>query len=244
MNESVNIRANLALVREQIAQACSKAGRNVDEITLVAVSKTRPAEDVLAALEAGVVHLGENRVEEAVLKIPQVEQSAPVKPIWHMIGHVQSRKARDLIPLFQMVESVDRLKLAEKLSHLAVEHQIRQAVLLEINISGEDAKHGFNAHQWQQDERVRGQLLHELEAVMRLPGLDVRGLMTMAPYYDEMDATRPVFSALYELREALRSELGLQLPVLSMGMTNDYPVAIEEGATMVRIGRAIFGERN
>jgi hypothetical protein len=216
----------------------------VDDVTLVAVSKTKPVEDIVAALEAGIVHLGENRVEEALLKAPQVEQAAKVRPVWHMIGHVQSRKARDLIPLFQIIESVDRLKLAEKLSTLAAEHEIRQAVLLEINISGEDAKYGFNAYQWQQDERVRDLLLREIEAVVRLPGLDVRGLMTMAPFYDEMDATRPVFSSLYELREVLRAELGLPLPILSMGMTNDYPVAIEEGATMVRIGRAIFGERS
>jgi hypothetical protein len=244
MSSSTEIRANLNVVREQIASACARAGRPVADVTLVAVSKQKPVEAVLAALDAGIMHLGENRIEEASVKIPLVHAATQIRPAWHMIGHIQSRKTRDIVPYFQVVESVDRLKIAQKLSEAALESQNTVRVLLEINISGEDAKYGFAAQEWQTRASVLSTLLAEIEPVLALPGLNVCGLMTMAPYYAEMDATRPVFSSLYELREVLRKEFGLPFPDLSMGMTNDFPIAIEEGATIVRIGRAIFGDRN
>jgi len=162
---------------------------------------------------------------------------------WHMIGHIQSRKARDVVPLFSVVHSVDSLKLADKLARLAVEKDGQLDVLLEVNVSGEASKSGLNAANWSTDTTVRALIWREVEAIVALPGLRVRGLMTMAPIVEDMEQTRPVFAALAGLRTALVESLGVPLPDLSMGMTDDYPVAIEEGATLVRVGRAIFGQR-
>jgi pyridoxal phosphate enzyme (YggS family) len=147
------------------------------------------------------------------------------------------------LPLFDVVHSVERLKIAQKLSEQAQEAGIVLPIFLEINISGEEAKDGFQAVDWQKKSDVKITLWEELGKVFALPSLEIRGLMTMAPYYDAIEATRPVFADLAALREALRNDFSIALPDLSMGMTNDYTVAIEEGATIVRIGRAIFGER-
>jgi hypothetical protein len=239
----IDIRANLDAVQEQIATACARVNRNPEDITLVAVSKTKPVAAVLEALNSGVQHFGENRVEEATDKIPMVNERANIKPTWHMIGHIQSRKAKLVTPLFDMVHSIDTLKIAEKLSQLAGEAQKTLPVLIEVNISGEAAKYGFEASDWKRNAAVKRAFWQDMEKLLQLPCLDVRGLMTMAPFYDEMERTRPTFAGLAELREQLHSDFKIALPDLSMGMTNDYPIAIEEGATIVRIGRAIFGER-
>jgi PLP dependent protein len=239
----VDIAANLHAVQESIAAACARANRNPDEITLVAVSKTHPAETVLAAITSGVRHFGENRVEEAEDKIPAVNAQAEIKPVWHMIGHIQSRKAKLVLPLFDRVHSVDTVKLAQKLAELASAEKRTLPVMIEVNISGEEAKYGFEVSNWQHKPDVKAAFWRDMETLLQLPNLEIRGLMTMAPFYDEMERTRPVFAAMSELRERLQTDLHVVLPDLSMGMTNDYPVAIEEGATIVRIGRAIFGER-
>jgi PLP dependent protein len=239
-----NIEANLDAVQTNIADACARANRRPDEITLVAVSKTKPVAAIIEAITSGVRHFGENRVEEAMDKIPLVNQQATVKPVWHMIGHIQSRKAKLVTPLFDMVHSIDTLKLAEKFSQLAADAQQTLLILLEVNISGEAAKYGFEASDWKRNTAVKDVFWQDFEALLHLSNLEVRGLMTMAPFYDEMELTRPTFAGLAELREQLQSDFKVALPDLSMGMTNDYPVAIEEGATIVRIGRAIFGERD
>jgi pyridoxal phosphate enzyme (YggS family) len=198
----------------------------------------------LEAVAAGLQHFGENRVEEGGTKIPAVNQRSSVPLTWHMIGHIQSRKAKDVLPLFQLVHSVDSLKLADKLSRLAVEAGKPLDVLLEMNVSGETSKSGLEAYRWQDNRAVREQLWQEIGNILALPGLTVRGLMTMAPIVEEIEQTRPVFASLASLREVLAGTFKVALPDLSMGMTDDYPVAIEEGATLVRIGRAIFGERS
>jgi PLP dependent protein len=247
MSDSVahpeQIADNLARVRETVAAACARAGRGTEAVTLVAVSKTHPPEMVLAAMAAGQRHFGENRVEEADTKIPAVNAQADSPPVWHIIGHIQSRKAKLIPPLFQVAHSVDSVKLAQRLSTFSVEQGIVLDVLLEMNVSGEEAKEGFPAVNWHRDSQVKDTLWQETAQIVALPGLNVRGLMTMAPFYDNPEQTRPIFAALAQLRQALSADLKTPLPELSMGMTNDYPVAIEEGATLVRIGRAIFGER-
>lgn len=244
MTQSTTISENIAQVQLEIADACARVGRDAADVTLVAVSKRKPASDVLTAIEAGLRHFGENRVEEAQQKIPHINAMASVTPTWHMIGHVQNRKAKFLPRLFQVVHSVDSVKLAEKLSGFGYMSDQPLPVLLEMNVSGEASKQGFAAAGWQHNVQIRAALWEEMRQVLALPGLEVRGLMTMAPFYDNMEQARPVFAELAKLRATLREEFDAPLPELSMGMTNDYPVAIEEGATIVRIGRAIFGERD
>lgn len=235
---------NLDSVRATIANACARAGRDPAGVTLVAVSKTHPPAALLEAAAAGVQHFGENRVEEGESKIPLVNAALAQPPVWHMIGHIQSRKAKQVLPLFDVVHSVDSLKLAERLARLADEHGKRLPVLLEINISGEASKSGFAAFNWAKDAEARARLWDELRPLWALTGLNVRGLMTMAPIVEDVEQARPVFAELAALRAALSESFSVALPDLSMGMTDDYPVAVEEGATIVRVGRAIFGERN
>jgi hypothetical protein len=240
----VDIAQNICHVQDEIAAACARANRNPEEITLIAVSKTNPPEAVLAVLEAGLRHFGENRVEEAERKILAVNAQSQIKPTWHMIGHIQSRKAKAIVPLFDVVQSIDRLKIAQKLSELAQEANQILPVLIEVNISGETAKYGFELSNWQSDTEEKTLFWQAMETMLALPNLEIRGLMTMAPFYDEIERTRPVFAELATLREALCADFSIDLPDLSMGMTNDYTIAIEEGATIVRIGRAIFGSRD
>lgn len=238
------IAANLAGVQSVIAAACARAGRRADDVALVAVSKRKSVAHILAASQAGVVHFGENRVEEMQDKRQLVMDSATRQIKWHMIGHIQSRKARHVRNLFDTVESIDSLKIAHKLSESIIESkQPPLTVLAQVNVSGEATKGGFEASGWESDRDLFTALAGTLRKICDLPGLTLTGLMTMAPFYDEPEQTRPVFASLRILRDALLHETGIALPELSMGMTNDYPVAIEEGATMVRIGRAIFGER-
>jgi PLP dependent protein len=236
----MTIADNIADVRARIALTCQRAGRDPQDVTLIAVTKTRPVSDIHAAIAAGLHDFGENRAEEAVDKIDALRAEAIH---WHMIGHIQSRKVRLIVPHYALVHSLDSFKLAEKLDRLAGDSGQRLDVLLEINISGEASKAGFNANQWERDTVVRAALFAVAHDIDRLPSLAVSGLMTIAPFTDDESIVRPVFAGLRKLREALESQLGHALPHLSMGMTDDYPIAIEEGATLVRIGRAIFGER-
>ncbi|MFN8377343.1 MAG: YggS family pyridoxal phosphate-dependent enzyme [Anaerolineae bacterium] len=229
-------------VKAEIRRSCEQADRNPDDVTLVAVSKMHPASTVLEAVEAGLHHFGENRVEEAADKIATVTAQTSEPLVWHMIGHIQSRKARDVAPLFAMVHSVDSVKLASKLAQALPEGR-NLAVLLECNVSGEESKGGFEASEWAHDPAVLADIAHSLREISALPGLTVRGLMTMAPIAEDMEDVRPVFRSLRLLRDALEQNCHSALPVLSMGMSDDFPVAIEEGATMVRVGRALFGER-
>ncbi len=240
-----DIAYNLAQVQERLAEAALRAGRDPAEVTLIAVTKTFPAEAVVAAYQAGVSHFGENRVEEGMAKIPSVHAaiSGP-RPTWHMVGHVQSRKAQAVVAHFDYVHSVDRLKIARRLSRFAQEAGCTLPVLLECNVSGEETKFGFDLQGWEQDEARREAFFVAVEEILALPGLSAQGLMTMAPFVADPETVRPVFASLRALLDATRE----RFPAhdwfhLSMGMTDDFEVAIEEGATMVRIGRAIFGRR-
>lgn len=245
------IAENIQSVRTSIAQACDRAGRAAQSVTLVAVSKTRPVDDVLAAYAAGVRHFGENRVEEANPKIAAVAArvDAGDVPTWHMIGHIQSRKAKDVTNYegarrFGLVHSIHDLALAQRFSRLVTEQAGAPLTwLAQVNVSGEASKSGFEGFGWERDSAVFETLADQLAAAADLTGLQLGGLMTMAPIVDEAEDVRPVFRSLRLLRDALEQRLGVALPHLSMGMTDDYPVAVEEGATLVRVGRAIFGER-
>ena len=232
--DSAAIAANLAQVRSRMAAAAARAGRDAEAVTLVAVSKTHPFAAVAAAYAAGQRDFGENRVEELWPKV-EAARAAGLNDIrWHLIGTIQSRKSDAAIGPFALIHSVDRMKLAVRLSRDAVAAGTVMAVLLEVNVSGEASKHGFTP------DEVRA----EAAALQALPGLRVAGLMTMAPY-GEPDQTRPVFRTLRQLRDEMAAaHPGIEWPHLSMGMTNDFEVAIEEGATHVRIGSAIFGLRD
>ncbi len=228
------IGANVARVRTRIAEAAARVGRDASDVTLVAVTKTRTPDEIAAAYDAGVRHIGENRVEEAEEKQPQLDLPGVT---WHMVGHVQSRKARRAVERFGIVHSLDSVKLARALDRLASEHGSALRVLIEINVSGETSKYGFRLS----DQAVLDAAVSEIVA---LPYLRVEGLMTVAPIVDDPQKARPVFTRLCALRDEFRSRFPeVEWTHLSMGMTDDFEVAIEEGATMVRVGRAIFGPR-
>ncbi|MCH8949969.1 MAG: YggS family pyridoxal phosphate-dependent enzyme [Chloroflexi bacterium] len=222
----MNIVENLASVRQRIDAACRRAGRSPDDVTLVGVSKGASARAVAEACAAGLADVGENRVQEAAAKIPAVRAllGTHSQPTWHLIGHLQTNKAKTATRLFDILHSVDSLRLAQALSRRANE---RLPVLLEVNVAQDAAKFGFAPEE----------VTSALAAIAALPNLDVRGLMTIAPLTDDPETSRPFFRRLRELRDTLG------LSVLSMGMTGDFEVAIEEGATMIRVGRAIFGPR-
>jgi len=239
------IARNLTRVQERIAEAALRVGRDPAEITLVAVAKTRPPEEIVAAYQAGVLHFGENRVEEGMAKIPAVHAaiSGP-RPTWHMVGHVQSRKAQAVVAHFDYTHSVDRLKIARRLSRFAQEAGRTLPVLLECNVSGEEAKFGFDLQDWEHDEARQKAFFAAVEEILTLPGLVVQGLMTMAPLVTDLETVRPVFASLRALLDVLRERFSARDWLhLSMGMTDDFEVAVEEEATIVRIGRAIFGRR-
>jgi PLP dependent protein len=232
--ETHELRSRIAAVRERIAAAARRGGRNSEAVTLVAVSKTHSPEEVAAAYAAGLRVFGENRVEEAAPKTGEVARlvAPAAPPVWHMIGHLQSRKAENVLPWANMVHSVDSVKLAQRLSRFMTAQEL--PVLLEVNVSGEASKYGFRPDD----------LPDAVEAIAALPGLTLQGLMTMAPIAADPEDVRPVFAALRALRDELaRRYPNLDWRHLSMGMTDDFEVAIEEGSTMVRVGRAIFGER-
>jgi pyridoxal phosphate enzyme (YggS family) len=231
------LEVNLRSVQGRIASAAARAGRDPDEITLVAVTKTRSPAIIGAAYDLGLRHYGENRVEEAEPKLPEL----PPDIVWHMIGHIQSRKAKRVAPIFQMVHSVDSVKLARRLDRACEGRTRPLPVLLECNVSGEQAKYGFEADRWEEDGAQRKVLWTAVEQVLTLPNLQVQGLMTMAPIVVEPEQARPVFVRLRQLRDGLAAAFDQgDWRHLSMGMTDDFEVAIEEGATLVRVGRAIF----
>jgi len=236
-----DIAANLKRVQQRIEGACARAGRERDQITLVVVTKTRSIEEIRLAYRCGVRHFGENRVEEAEAKVPELRKSFAADPAtWHMIGHVQSRKAKRAVALADVIHSVDSLRLARRLDRFAGEMGKRLPVLVEINVSGEESKYGFPA--W--DVVTQAALMGSVRELEALTHLEVRGLMTMAPIVTDPEMARPVFRQLAQIRDLLRDQAPFSSwPELSMGMTDDFEVAIEEGATMVRIGRAIFGPR-
>lgn len=237
-------------VLQQITQSAIQANRNPDEITLVAVTKTWPVEVILEAYAAGMRHFGENRAEELEEKRPFIEaQLGPNSGIvWHFIGTLQSRKTNPVADHADVFHALDRLKIARRLSTRLVEngraHTGRLPTFLEVNISGEMSKSGVNATDWENSATQRTEIRNFGKTVAALPGLTLQGLMTMAPWDAEPDFIRTVFRRTRLLAEWLAGEWGLERPLaLSMGMTDDYPLAIAEGATHVRVGRALFGER-
>ena len=225
-----SIADNLERVREQIAQAAAKAGRDVKDVELVAISKTHPAQKVREAVEAGQTLFGESRVQEARAKIPELSSNIR----WHFVGHLQKNKVRQALPLFEMIHSVDSLTLAQDINRIAEEEGLYPRVLLEVNVGGEGSKFGF----------APDKLCKQMEELLALPRLSILGLMTIPPVAEQAEASRKYFVELRELRDRLQSEFRVDLAQLSMGMTQDFPVAIEEGATLVRVGTAIFGERS
>jgi pyridoxal phosphate enzyme (YggS family) len=232
-----NLETNLSSVQERIAAAANRTGRDPGEVTLVAVTKMEPPEVILAAYDLGLRHFGENRVEEAQEKAGDL----PADITWHMIGHIQSRKARDVLSLFNWVHSVDRIKIARRLERFAAEEGVPLPILLECNVSGEASKYGMAADRWMEDEEQRRALFAAIEEIASLPHLQVQGLMTMAPIVEDAEEARPVFVQLRRLRDELAGAFPqASWQHLSMGMTDDFEVAIEEGATLVRVGRAIF----
>ena len=223
------IAERLERVQAQIAAAAKKSARSPNDIELVAVSKTQAAEKVQAAVAAGQILFGESRVQEARAKIPLLS----LRLRWHFIGHLQKNKIRHALPLFELFHGIDSLALAEDLHRIADEEGMNPRVLLQVNQAGEASKSGFSP----------GALRRDLEALLSLGRLTVEGLMTIPPLAPEAEASRPHFVALRELRDQLEAECNVRLPQLSMGMSNDFAIAIEEGATFVRVGTAIFGKR-
>jgi len=219
---------NFPVIQQRIHAACARAGRDADSILLLAVSKGMPPEVVSEAVSAGQIFFGENKVQEAKAKIPQCSSRA----CWHFIGHLQSNKCRDAVQLFEMIQSVDSLALAQELDKWADKIGKTMPVLLEVN-SGEATKFGFKPEA----------VMENLEALNALPRLEIHGLMTIAPWSPEPERARPLFRALRELKVRCEEKLGAPLPHLSMGMSGDFEVSIEEGATIVRIGTALFGAR-
>lgn len=229
---TISIARNLAGVRERIARAAEHGERRAEEITLVAVSKTFSADAIRSAYEAGLRAFGENRVQEFESKQPKLGDLA--NATWHLIGHLQSNKARRAVHLFDRVDSIDSLALAQKLDSAAAEKAKRLPILIEVHLGGEATKSGV----------AEADLPMLVDGIGSLSYLELRGLMTIPPYCDDCESARPYFRKLRDLRDGLSSRLGRTLPALSMGMSHDFEVAIEEGATEIRIGTALFGQRN
>src|SRR5438105_8729264 len=225
-----DIQKHLERVRAQIAEAAEKSGRQPADVELVAITKTHDAERVREAHEAGQQVFGESRVQEARAKIPEL----PSNLRWHFVGHLQKNKIRHALPLFDLIHSVDSLALAQDINRIAEEDGLHPRVLLEVNVAGEGSKFGFTPDKLRED----------LENLLALPRLSILGLMTIPPIADEAEASRKYFVALRELRDRLQTEFHVDLAQLSMGMTQDFAIAVEEGATLVRVGTAIFGERS
>ncbi|MCR5752172.1 MAG: YggS family pyridoxal phosphate-dependent enzyme [Kiritimatiellae bacterium] len=217
-------------VRGRIAAACERSGRSPDDVEIVAVTKTHGAEVVKEAWDAGLRIVGENKVQEAAWKKP----ASVSGPQWHLIGHLQSNKVRHALELFDFIHSVDSVKLADRINFIADELGAAPHVLLEVNVSGEKSKSGMSP------DAVQPTIEHIMGSC---PRITVEGLMTMAPFSDNPEDARPCFRRLRELRDEVQDRLGVGLPRLSMGMSGDYEVAVEEGATWVRLGTVLFGDR-
>jgi pyridoxal phosphate enzyme (YggS family) len=232
---TISIAENIARVRERMARAARRVGRNPDSVTLMAVSKTMDSERIRQAFAAGIRVFGENRVQEFQEKFPALSGLAGAE--WHLIGHLQTNKAKKAAEIFCAVDSVDSLRLAEKLDQAAAALGKTLPVLIEINVGGEESKSGVPLDSPELEDLLRG--------MARLEHLEVRGLMTVPPFVENPEATRPYFRLLRDLRDqiAQRKLPRVRMEVLSMGMSHDFEVAIEEGSTCVRVGTAIFGER-
>ena len=227
----MSVKENIRQIRETIAETSEKSGRSSSSVRLMAVTKTVDDDRIIEAIEAGVDIIGENYIQEAKRKIESMGKSVQ----WHMIGHLQTNKAKIAAGLFEMIHSVDRMELAQELNKRASAAGLTPKILIEVNISGEKTKNGVPL----------ARAIDLVRNVALLPNISIQGLMTMPPYFDDPEDARPFFRRLRELKETIESEKipRVEMNELSMGMTGDYIVAIEEGATIVRIGRAIFGER-
>jgi pyridoxal phosphate enzyme (YggS family) len=226
MNE---LSPRLQAIRDRIHTAAVRCGRDPATVELLAVSKTHPVETIRAAVEAGQLLFGENKVQEILAKAPQL----PAELHWHLIGHLQSNKVRKVLPLVKAIHSIDSLDLARDVNRIATELGLTAKVFLEVNLAEESTKHGFKV------EDLRA----SLEALHGLDRLNIQGLMCIPPFEADPELSRPYFTRLRELRDALEKSGGKPLPLLSMGMSHDFEIAIEEGATLVRVGTALFGER-
>jgi PLP dependent protein len=226
----MDLAANVEAIQERLHAACARAGRDPGTVQLMAVSKGHPPEAIQAVAETGLTLFGESKVQEAKVKIPQ----CPGHLHWQMIGHLQSNKAKDAVQMFELVQSVDSLSLALELNKRAEQMAKTLPILLEVNVAGESSKFGYSPES----------VLAELDQLNTLSRLELHGLMTIAPWSEDMERVRPFFRKLRELKERCEEKLGAPLPILSMGMSGDFEVAIEEGSTLVRVGTAIFGERN
>tara|TARA_Y100001934_G_scaffold283749_1_gene406302 strand:- start:5593 stop:6303 length:711 start_codon:yes stop_codon:yes gene_type:complete len=225
----VSVAENIEGIRQRIKAACERAGRDPAGVQLMGVSKTQPIELIQEAVDAGLNLFGENKIQEAKIKIPQCPHSAR----FHFIGHIQTNKAKDAARLFEMVHGVDSLRLAEELNKRADNEARDLKYLVEVNVAGESSKFGYSPES----------LLNDIGALADLPRLELHGLMTIPPYTTDPKRSRPLFRRLVELRDACEQKLGVPLGELSMGMSGDFEIAIEEGATIVRVGTAIFGPR-
>jgi PLP dependent protein len=225
----MDLASNWQLVEERIQAACDRSQRERSAVSLVAVSKGHPPQVVRAAADLGHRLFGESKVQEGKAKV----SLCPGHLRWHMVGHLQANKCRDAVHFFEMIESVDTFALAHEIDKWAEKAAKRMPILLEVNLAGESTKFGFKPEQ----------VLNELEHVDSLPCVEVHGLMTVAPWTDDPEKVRPIFSQLRDLKDQCEAKLGVSLPHLSMGMSGDFEVAIEEGATIVRIGTALFGPR-
>lgn len=224
-----DVATRLQAIHDRIGEAARRSGRTSEDIALVAVSKTHPPESIREAFGEGQKIFGENRVQELLSKAPLLPSSIR----WHLLGHLQSNKIRKVLPVCELIHGVDSLELALDIDRIAGELGLFPRILLEVNVSGEGTKFGFKPDV----------LRSELETLLALPKIQIDGLMTIAPYTEEPEQTRPVFGALRELRDELAVSGGAPLTTLSMGMSGDFEIAIEEGSTLVRVGTAIFGER-
>lgn len=241
-SESESLSSRLQSVQARIAAAIEQAKRSPAEVTLIAVTKTHSAATINATYNAGLRHFGENRAEEAVQKMPALDAHSDI--IWHMIGHIQSRKAKLVANNFSRVHSIDRLKIANRLSQAAGESGRTLDALLEINLTGEASKHGFDLSGWPGDRQQESDFLSAVEQLLDLPHLNIDGLMTMPRYSPDPQDAWSVYAQLAALRERLADSFPqTNWRHLSMGMTNDFEVAIAQGATFVRVGTALFGPR-
>ena len=227
------IKENYERIKREIEEACKRAGRSPEEVKVLAATKTRTPEEILEAYEAGVRLFGENRVQEAREKIPLLREKMEGAR-WHMIGHLQTNKVKYAVNLFDWIETVDRKGLVDELvKRLRKEGKRELPVLIEVKLSPEESKHGCPPEE----------VSELLEYTLKFPELKVKGFMTVPPYYEELELVRPFFIRLREIRDRMEERFGVELCELSMGMSHDFKVAVEEGATIVRIGTALFGQR-